>query len=89
MAAGALLQAAGVGVMVGQMNEGVVSTLAAAHAAAALGTSLCEFYGADGVVGDPAGGLRYADGAVHLPPGPGLGLLPTAEVGDLIWETPA
>ena len=87
MQAGALLRTAGLGFMVGQMNEGVVSTLAAAHAAAALGTPLCELYGADGIAGDPAGTLRYEAGAVHLPPGPGLGLLRHDATGQLVWET--
>lgn len=87
MQAGKLLRDAGIGVMVGQMNEGVVSTLAAAHAAAALGAPLCELYGADGIEGDPAGTLHYASGAVHLPTGPGLGLSHHDDCGTLIWET--
>lgn len=87
MEAGALLRGAGIGVMVGQMNEGSVSTLAAAHAAVALAAPLCELYGADGLLADPAGLLRYADGALHLPPGPGLGLLRHDGDGTLIWET--
>ena len=75
MQAGRALAAAGIGVMVGQMNEGVVSTLAAAHAARALGVRLCELYGADGLADDPAGELHYAAGMLHLRPGGGLGLL--------------
>ena len=75
MAAGRALRGAGIPVMVGQMNEGAVSTLAAAHAAAALGAECHELYGADGLRSDPAGGLRYAEGCIHLLPGPGLGLL--------------
>ncbi|MGI4941619.1 MAG: mandelate racemase/muconate lactonizing enzyme family protein, partial [Janthinobacterium lividum] len=74
MAAGRRLREGGIPVMVGQMNEGAVSTLAAAHAAAALGVRHRELYGADGLRDDPVGVLRYADGCVHLPPGPGLGL---------------
>ncbi|MBN8942751.1 MAG: mandelate racemase [Rhizobiales bacterium] len=76
MAAGRCLSAAGIGVMIGQMNEGVVSTLAAAHAALALGASLRELYGADHLTGDPATPApRYSDGLLHLPGGPGLGLV--------------
>ena len=86
LAAGRWLAAAGIGVMVGQMNEGVVSTLAAAHAAAALGASLTELYGADGLAADPAGALRYTDGGVHLLPGPGLGLTRHADGGAVLWE---
>ena len=87
MRAGEMLRSVGIGVMVGQMNEGVVSTLAAAHAAAALGAPFCELYGADGLEQDPAGSLCYADGAIHLPPGPGLGLAYHDNAGMLIWET--
>ncbi len=85
MQAGRMLRKASVAFMVGQMNEGVVSTLAAAHAARALAADLHELYGADGLAADPAGALRYADGLLHLPPGPGLGL---AHHGDapVLWE---
>jgi len=86
MAAGRRLAAAGIGVMVGQMNEGAVSTLAAAHAAAALGADMMELYGADGLLDDPAGPLRYADGCMHLPPGPGLGLSQHDMTGTVLWE---
>jgi L-alanine-DL-glutamate epimerase-like enolase superfamily enzyme len=84
--AGGWLRDSATGFMVGQMNEGVVSTLAAAHAAVALGSEMMELYGADGLQNDPAGGLIYADGCVHLPAGPGLGLLHHAATGSLVWE---
>ncbi len=84
--AGRALQQAGIAVMVGQMNEGAPSTLAAAHAAAALGVTDCELYGADGLADDPAGLLRYGDGHLDLPPGPGLGLA-RHEAGQALWET--
>lgn len=87
MEAGRLLQRAGIGVMVGQMNEGLVSTCAAAAAATALGVHMRELYGADGLVGDPAGDADYAAGMLRLPQGPGLGLVSHAEEGAvLIWE---
>jgi L-alanine-DL-glutamate epimerase-like enolase superfamily enzyme len=86
MQAGRALQAAGIPIMVGQMNEGSVSTLAAAHAAAALGAAYRELYGADGLQDDPAGALRYAEGCVDLPPGPGLGLARHATTGILLRE---
>jgi L-alanine-DL-glutamate epimerase-like enolase superfamily enzyme len=86
VAAGRRLQAAGIGVMVGQMNEGVPSTLAAAHAAMALGVSMRELYGADGLADDPCGTLRYADGRLHLRTGPGLGLVAPCPSGDILWE---
>lgn len=86
MRAGRRLAAAGIPVMVGQMNEGTVSTLAAAHAAAALGAAYCELYGGDGLAGDPSGTLRYAEGRLDLPAGPGLGLHRHDDAGILLWE---
>lgn len=80
------LAAAGIPVMVGQMNEGVISTLAAAHAAAVLAAPYCELYGADGLANDPAGHLAYHAGQLALPQGPGLGPLPHAPHGRLLWE---
>ena len=73
VAAAQRLAEAGVDVMVGQMNEGALATAAAAHCAMAVRPRHAELYGADGLVDDPARGLRYADGQVVLPPGPGLG----------------
>ncbi len=87
--AGRQLHAAGFRVMVGQMNEGSVSTLAAAHAAAAIAADLAELYGADGLAADPAGPLRYEAGLLHLPPGPGLGIAATAESGEILWKEDA
>jgi L-alanine-DL-glutamate epimerase-like enolase superfamily enzyme len=86
MAAGRRLAAAGIGVMVGQMNEGVVSTLAAAHAALALRAPYAELYGADGLERDPAGMLTYAAGALALPPGAGLGVSAEAAEDTVLWE---
>ena len=87
MEAGRTLAAAGIGVMVGQMNEGVVSTLAAAHAALALGAPLRELYGADGMLDDPATPApTYRDGHLHLPPGPGLGITAHPPSGTVLWE---
>ncbi len=89
MQAGRILEQAGIPAMVGQMNEGSPSTLAAAHASAALGAPYCELYGADGLANDPAGPLRYADGHVYLPAGPGLGLMRHAVAGPVLWEQTA
>ena len=87
MAATRRLQAAGIGVMLGQMNEGTVSTLAIAAAAVASGVALRELYGADGLAADPAGLLRYEAGALALPQGPGLGIAAHADTGcTLLWE---
>lgn len=86
MACGRALADAGIPVMVGQMNEGVVSTLAAAHAALALAAPFCELYGADGLMTDPAGTLSYHSGQLALPRGPGLGPLSHEPIGHLLWE---
>ena len=86
MRAGRLLREGGIGVMVGQMNEGTVSTLAAAHAAMALRAPYCELYGADGLAGDPAGALAYDDGHLILPSGAGLGLRTHEMAGTILWE---
>lgn len=87
VAAGRALQAAGIGVMVGQMNEGTPSTLAAAHAALALAAPWRELYGADGLVHDPAGLPAYAGGVLALPQGAGLGLADHSDDGPTLWET--
>lgn len=73
------LQAAGIGVMVGQMNEGALATAAAAQAALAVRPPHAELYGAYGIAGDPARGLSYCDGAARLaePIGIGVALDPT------------
>ena len=69
------LQSANIDIMVGQMNEGAVSTLAAAHAAIALDAPLRELYGADNLHHDPAHPQpHYAQGLLHLPQGPGLAI---------------
>ena len=87
MRAARVLQQAGIDVMVGQMNEGVVSTYAAAAAATALGVRLRELYGADDLAHDPAGVAEYGDGQLRLPAGPGLGCSGHAEAGAvLMWE---
>ncbi|AVO44388.1 mandelate racemase/muconate lactonizing enzyme family protein [Phreatobacter cathodiphilus] len=89
MSAARLLQAAGVGIMIGQMNEGAPSTLAAAHAAIALAAPLRELYGADQLADEPAEpALVYADGVLRLPAGPGLGLAshPHPPDCDLHWD---
>lgn len=58
------LQGAGIGVMVGQMNEGGLATAAALAAALAIKPRFAELYGADNLVDDPSVGLRYRDGEV-------------------------
>jgi L-alanine-DL-glutamate epimerase-like enolase superfamily enzyme len=74
IAAARQLQAAGVPLMVGQMNEGAVSTAAALHVCVALSPEWAELYGADGLIDDPARGLTYVDGAVSGLAQAGLGI---------------
>ncbi len=74
VACGRRLQSAGIGVMVGQMNEGGVATAAALHAALALAPHHAELYGADGLVDDPSLGLDYGAGDVGVAEAAGLGL---------------
>jgi L-alanine-DL-glutamate epimerase-like enolase superfamily enzyme len=77
---------AGVTYMIGQMNEGGAATAAACHAAMACSPTWLELYGADGLLDDPAPGLAYRDGGVHLPRGSGLGLALDASKTTTLWE---
>lgn len=80
------LAAAGVPFMIGQMNEGGLATAAALHLSAATRPAFAELYGADGLIDDPAPGLRYADGEVAVPARPGLGLSFARERTRTLWE---
>ena len=84
--AAALLKAAGVPFMMGQMNEGAVATALAAHCALAGGAAYRELYGAYGLVDDPAGHIAYEDGCLLLPEGPGLGVAFRPDPATMIWE---
>ncbi|TAM76250.1 mandelate racemase [bacterium] len=84
--AGRLLKAAGIELMVGQMNEGTVATAAAVHCAMALQPHRGELYGADGLLDDPANGLTYSSGAVEIGNGPGLGIAFHEQDAELLWE---
>jgi L-alanine-DL-glutamate epimerase-like enolase superfamily enzyme len=84
---GQRLAAASVETMVGQMNEGGVATAAAAHCALALRPRHAELYGADGLVDEPAPGLRYEDGCLVLPEGPGIAVQFDPAGFTQLWET--
>lgn len=84
--AGCRLIKAGIPVMIGQMNEGTLATAAAAHCALVLNTTGNELYGADGLIDDPAYGLKYAEGQLHLPKGPGLGVAFNPSNIQTLWE---
>jgi L-alanine-DL-glutamate epimerase-like enolase superfamily enzyme len=86
IAAGKKLTAAGIPIMVGQMNEGALATAAAAHAAIALQALGNELYGADGIINDPAEALVYQDGKVILPEAPGIGLAFNASKLTTCWK---
>jgi len=80
------LEAAGVPLMIGQMNEGGLATAAALHLAAALEPRFAELYGADGLDNDAAPGLVYRAGRVGAPQGAGLGLPFHTQRTQTLWE---
>ena len=85
LAAARRLTAAGVPIMIGQMNEGACATAAALHTACAAAPAYAELYGADGLIDDPAAGLVYDAGSVRGG-GPGLGVSFDAAATRLIGE---
>jgi L-alanine-DL-glutamate epimerase-like enolase superfamily enzyme len=64
---------AGVGIMIGQMNEGALATAITAHCVMALKPRYAELYGCYGLLDDVTPGVSYADGHIHTPPGTALG----------------
>lgn len=66
------LSGAGVGVMIGQMNEGAMATAIAAHCVMVLKPRYAELYGCYGLVDDVTRGVTYANGAISVPHGAGL-----------------
>jgi L-alanine-DL-glutamate epimerase-like enolase superfamily enzyme len=72
--AAAVAEAAGLGVMVGQTNEGGLATAAAAHCAKATPAAYLELYGAEGLAGDPASGFALRGGLATFREAPGLGI---------------
>ncbi len=72
--AAAVARAAGLGVMVGQTNEGGLATAAAAHCAKAVPAAYLELYGAEGLAEDPARGFALRSGLATVPEAPGLGI---------------
>jgi L-Ala-D/L-Glu epimerase len=74
MAAARKLQAAGIALMIGQMNEGALATAAALQVCYASAPRWAELYGADGLVDDPARDIVYRDGGVSVTDPHGLGV---------------
>ena len=74
----ALAEAARLPYVVGQMNEGLLATMAGAHLALASAPKYAELYGTDGIVTDPTPGppVHDAAGRIVVPDLPGLGVAP-------------
>jgi len=69
------LRDAGVGVMIGQMNEGGMATAITAQCAMAMKPEFAELYGCYGLLDDVTPGVTYAEGAILVPKGPGIGVM--------------
>ncbi len=80
------LQAAGVKLMIGQMNEGHAATAAALQLCRVVQPDFAELYGADGLTDDPVSGLIYHQGRVSAPDSPGLGVHFDAARATLLQE---
>ncbi|MDN7180654.1 mandelate racemase/muconate lactonizing enzyme family protein [Caballeronia sp. SEWSISQ10-4 2] len=74
IAAARKLTAAGIALMIGQMNEGAAATAAALHVCMATAPRWAELYGADGLLDDPASGLSYEAGSLRVAGRTGLGI---------------
>lgn len=77
---------AGVGVMIGQMNEGALATAITAHCVMALKPRYAELYGCYGLLNDRTPGIAYADGHIRCPAGPGLGTMFDAAQCRAVWS---
>ncbi|HUG99012.1 MAG TPA: mandelate racemase/muconate lactonizing enzyme family protein [Gammaproteobacteria bacterium] len=80
------LAEAGVGFMVGQMNEGALATALTVHCAMAAQPLHRELYGCYGLSRDPARGVSYRDGRACVPSGPGLGIGVDRRALEPLWE---
>ncbi len=76
---------AGVGVMIGQMNEGAMATAITAHCVMALAPRYAELYGCYGLLDDVTPGIAYANGHIGTPAGPGLGTTFDAARCRTVW----
>jgi L-Ala-D/L-Glu epimerase / N-acetyl-D-glutamate racemase len=77
---------AGVGVMIGQMNEGAMATAITVHCVMALKPRYAELYGCYGLLDDVTAGLSYSGGKVFTGPGPGLGVTFDAARCKSVWS---
>ncbi|MBW1960148.1 MAG: dipeptide epimerase [Deltaproteobacteria bacterium] len=71
----AISRAAEIPYMIGQMDEGMLATAAAVHAAAASFARFFEVHGHKRVASQPFYGLQLQRGAMVVPQGPGLGIV--------------
>lgn len=67
-------EAAGLPYMIGQMDEGMLGTAAAVHAAAASCAAFFELHCDHDVASQPFSGLMFQDGCRIMPERPGLGV---------------
>jgi L-alanine-DL-glutamate epimerase-like enolase superfamily enzyme len=81
------LRDAGVGVMIGQMNEGGMATAITAHCVMAMKPEFAELYGCYGLLDDVTPGVTYADGAILVPNGPGIGVMFETGRCANVWTT--
>ena len=79
------LRDAGVGVMIGQMNEGAMATALTAHCVMALKPNYAELYGCYGLIDDVTPGVSYADGTIRIPQGNGVGVMFDAARCRNVW----
>jgi len=70
----AIASAAGIPYMIGQMDEGMLATAAAVHAAASSQARFFEIHGYKRVRSQPFRGLEIRRGSMILPKAPGLGV---------------
>lgn len=85
----ALAEAARIPYVMGQMNEGMLATVAAAHLALASAPKYAELYGTDGIVHDPTPGTVHAGSRIVVPDGPGLGTAPDESALTPVWSLAA
>jgi len=82
-----MLRGAGIGLMVGQMNEGALATAATVQCVIAVRPDHAELYGAYGLASDPAQGLTYLGGAACLEGRLGMGVaLDSAALPPPFWR---
>ena len=80
------LQDAGIGLMMGQMNEGAMATALALHCAMAVKPDHNELYACYGLIDDPTSGLTYDEARVRVAKRPGLGVDFDPSRAAVIWD---